>query len=384
VRNFGDWTDTSGSDDFGGVAFAANSRYGWCLDSHMHHTHGNGIVTSRATALEAQAPAMDIYIGRNNVHHHKETCIVDKHGIRVIVSQNKLWHIRRSDSSSFGPALAVLNNDQAPAWPYSDNYWVLFNEIYDAQHGIATSLAPFLRQPFDLDQDGTVEDGEEIQAFLPGKTRLYAIGNIIHHIQCFETDCENLGHALRQGLRNPVEARYVNNTVFQCDKGFTMGFVEPYQFASAAIVNNLFYTEASQKTSDVSVGDSLSLGRLELDYNLHYESPATFLLTVQCGDGTYTSVADVKNETIFCECSNCTPMAGHFCQHSIEDDPSVADADGLNFHPQTGSPCIGAGTSDVAYSLFNTVFPVAQFGSIRHDFDGNSFLVADIPIGALK
>jgi hypothetical protein len=60
------------------------------------------------------------------------------------------------------------------------------------------------------------------------------------------------------------------------------------------------------------------------------------------------------------------------------------DASGLDFHPSSGSPCIAAGTDDFCYTLFNSVFPVAQFGSIRHDFDGNGFLLNDIPIGALK
>ncbi len=358
VRNFGNWR-SPGQNDIGGLEAAANSKDIWFLDSHVHHLHGNGILTSRNNACTKQVPARDVHIGGNHVHHTKENCIADKHGINVIVSQNKIYRTRDSDSSN-GLAVRVGNDDAVPAWPYSENYWVIFNEIYDVNYGVGAD--PVI-QPTPLGV----------------RARVYVVGNVFHHVWPHDIspppqgDPRDFGFVIRQGAR--VEGHYVNNTIYKCYKTLRLdclnsGDQNDVQDTICDFTNNVILSTIDTESNDyhLSVCRAASLDRLTLDYNLHNLN-VSFLLPSESG-AWYLSVAALRLGTPF----------GHL---SLEVPPLLYNPSKLQFYPLVMSPCRNAGTYSPVYDLFTTAFD-SRYPGIQHDINGNPIGAPNWPLGALS
>lgn len=334
VRNFGVWNDYAGTADYGGCLFAGNSRYGWLLDSHIHHIHGDATGMSRSNALSNQAPARNCYIGRNYVHHCKENGIDVKLCVDGIVSQNVVHTMRLSDSSN-GDAVPIHNNDATVDWPYSDNIWILFNKIYDAEFGIKHLNASLDVLPAAAD------------------SRSYLIGNLIFDIRAIRGMPGVWGAAIWKGPRTQV--RMINNTVFNCDQGIWVGLItptEPERCVTTIRDNIVVNLKERNKTlngldaAHIFVKPDSILPYTTIDHNLHWEDVgAVRFHIVHPGlvDGYYYTI-----ESLY--------AATGFGIGSMIADPQFVGEGSLDFHLQPGSPARNAGWPDAAFPTFTALF----------------------------
>ncbi len=114
-----------------GIMVGSYSNHAWIVDNHVHDT-GSDSFHSGHNGTDIQY----VYIGRNDFHHDKENAIDIKQVRDFVISQNKIYGYR--DSSSSG-ADAIRVNDEG----VQDNIWIIFNEIYDSDVGIAPYQAHF-------------------------------------------------------------------------------------------------------------------------------------------------------------------------------------------------------------------------------------------------
>ena len=370
IAEWGDWQAVT-TIDLGGVAFHINTKNGWVVDSHIHHVQSHGVTLSRTLALSQQAPPRDIYVCRNVIHHPKEYGVGIKHGVKVAVTQNKIWRVR-SSASSQGSCVAVLNHDRVQDWPYPDNVWIIWNECYDAQRGIHSSF----------DSSGITESSSI-------RSRMYAVTNLVHHILPYLARCESSYGVYGFGFNIDArtEAWVFNNTLFKCSKAIkqTAGAADDTlaQYSTTIVQNNVVldvpdcvncpdppYTAcAAPDDFHVWVSRNAFLDYFGMDYNLHYGN-IRFVVTGQSGTHK-TNVADVN------------VLHSWLNGSSIESDPLLTSTSALNFRPTSSSPCKNAGIDDTMFDEFNTVFGVLST-SIRKDLDGNVFTGTTVPIGAFK
>lgn len=343
VRNFGVWNDFSGPTDYAGCGFAGNSRYGWLLDSHLHHIHGDATGVTRANALSDQAPARNIYLGRNYLHHCKENGIDVKLCIDGVISQNVVHTIRLSESSQ-GDAITIHNDDATTTWPYSDNIWVLFNKIYDAEYGIT-------------------HKNRSDQLPAAADSRSYLIGNLLFDIRTIRGQGAQSSSAIFNGPR--TQDRVINNTIYNCDRGIWVGLSivdEPERCVT--VVRNNIIANLTERVKSLTGFDATHIvvqpdsidPYTTIDHNLHWEDVGEVRINIMrpgLQDANYSTI-----EALF--------AATGYGAGSMVADPMFVDVKGMNFHLQSGSPALGAGWPDDAYTIY-----FAQFGqSIDVHFDG--------------
>lgn len=356
VHDFGNWKGRDSNSDYIGTQFAVNARYGSCLDSVFDHIQGDGIALSRNNAQSAQAPSQDIYVGGNHVHHVKENCIDVKMSRRAIISQNR-FHTARLSNSSKGQLISILNNDHCDAWPYSDDIWVLYNDVSDGPFGVLCGPEVHLGR----DRSPRFTDA-----------RVYVVGNVFHHIQPFgATPSENYGYAVGQFAQ--VQARVVNNTFFRCANGISIGCVDESaaaanQNASLASVNNLFLESYRGGPSIISCRRGKVMPIIREFRNCVFW-PRVLL---DIGSRKFYSVDDFARE------SNPVGVAGTL----VQVDPGIANPASLDFRPMARSRITGDGAADSVSGEFSRRFPRSDgFPPINHDADGRPF-PSTPPIGA--
>ncbi|HUN82185.1 MAG TPA: Ig-like domain-containing protein, partial [Phycisphaerae bacterium] len=206
VRNFSQWDNFAGGQDYVGVVFGTNTQNCWALDCHLHHLHSTGVSVCRCNGTPNMTPPNHIYAGRNYVHNVKEQCIVFKNAVDCVCSQNVCHTVRVSDSS-VGTAIPILNNDGTADWPGSDEIWVLFNTVYDCERGVFHNLTA-----------GLLPGG----VLPPGRlSRSYVIGNTFFDIRAIRGSLNSFGMAVFNG--NFSQSRLINNLVRDCSEGFRLG-----------------------------------------------------------------------------------------------------------------------------------------------------------------
>jgi hypothetical protein len=148
-----------------------NLAYGNGIDSF--HSGHNGVNISH------------VYVGRNEFHHDKENAIDIKNVNDYVISQNKVYGYRESCSSN---ADAIRVNDEGP----QDNIWVIFNEVYDSNMGIAPYQADF--RPYiignviyDILGSGIKDNGNLNKGSIAVHNTLYDVGTGINQVK----DCSN-------------------------------------------------------------------------------------------------------------------------------------------------------------------------------------------------
>lgn len=355
IRNFSTWSDFSGTLDYSGVSFGANTRHGWVLDSHIHHLRGDGVGISRTNALSDQAPAQAIHIGRNYLHHFKENCVDVKLTADCILSQNVMHTVRASDSSS-GDAVEIQNADATAKYPASDNVWVIFNEICDAERGVHHASS-----------------GDPVT---PDVSRSYIVSNVFHDIRVIRGSPTSVGAAIHKGQL--AQSRIIGNTIYNCGHGIWLGLpllTEPEK--SSAVVRNNVIADLIDATigSPGTAGMHLllvphaTIPHTQIGHNLHWENAGPLRLNIAGpgnADGSLFSVDELR-------------AGSQFGIGSIQADPGFADASLRDFHLNAGSPCIGAGVMDEVYAVF-----AARYGlSIESYQDGTPLAPGRFDIGAL-
>jgi Big-like domain-containing protein len=346
VRNFGMWNDFSDSTDYVGCTFGANNRYGWLLDSHLHHIHGDATIMIRTDALSNQAPARDIYLGRNYLHHCKENGIDVKNCVNAVISQNVMHTFQLSDSSQ-GDAVTIHNGSATNAWPYSDNIWVLFNKIYDAENGITHKNQSGLLPPL-------------------ANSRAYVIGNVLFDIRAIRGDPLTNGVAIVNGPRS--QSHILNNTIFNSDQGIWLGLLSalPEPNLCVSSVRNNTIANLSERFKALTGGDGQHIWMTPwtiapftyIDHNLHWEDVGAVRINITGPggqDGSHSTIASLIAAT-------------GFGAASLVANPQFVNVNALDFHVQPGSPVLGAGVADSTIANYPGIFGA----SINFHFDGTA------------
>jgi hypothetical protein len=354
VRNFSQWDDFGGSTDYGGCGFQCNARYGWLLDSHIHHIHGDAAGASRANGLSNHAPARDIYIARNYLHNCRENGIDLKLCVGGILSQNTIHTVRQCDSA-LGEALTIHNNDANDTRPCSDNIWVIFNTIYDAENAIG----------HDNDQPGV---------FAVSPSRVYLIGNLLYDIRYFRAPSQFSGFAISTGIR--AQTWIINNVIYGCDYGLWLGraYLDEPELCVNVVRNNIIanLTERYKATTGedalhIHLSPEAVIATTTIENNLHWEDVGAVHFDIM-GPG--------QSDMHFYSVSQMVAQTG-LGAGSIIATPHFVDANLENFQVLPNSAALGGGVLDDSFATFTSLFG----GTINVHFDGTA---APIPpdIGA--
>ncbi len=119
IHHRGVW-DAPYENDTHAISCFTGGEKTWVVDNQLHHTGGDGIQVGGPKYL---------YIGRNEIHHNHENAVDVKMGSHVIFSQNTCY--------GYGPPTnpvgwVIRPNDEGAI----DNFWIIFNEVYDSRVGI--------------------------------------------------------------------------------------------------------------------------------------------------------------------------------------------------------------------------------------------------------
>ncbi|HUN80381.1 MAG TPA: Ig-like domain-containing protein [Phycisphaerae bacterium] len=354
VRNFADWTVFNGSTDYLGCGFGGNSRNCYLLDCHIHHTEGDAAAASRANALGNQSSARRVFVGRNYLHNCKESCFDYKNVVDSVFSEN-IGHTCRVSSSSLGEAVTIHNDDSTSLYPASDNIWVIFNTLYDAEMGI---------------------HHENLNSLLGGQSRSYMVGNLIFDIRNIRGNPAVTGLGISKGQL--AQSRIIGNTIYNCDQGIWLGLstlTEP-DLCTQVVRNNMI-VDLTQRSLNSTGNDAMHifvvpptiLPFTTIDHNLHFQSQGRVRFTiVKPGliDVDYYTVEDLVAQT---------GLGGG----SMIADPKFSAQSSGDFHLASDSPALSAGNTDDAYGMFQS-----DFGSpIDVYLDGSKQTEGSIDIGAL-
>lgn len=357
ARNLGEWNNPSGSTDYLGPHFGANTRHVWLLDSHLHHLGSHAAAFTRTNALSDQAPCRNGYAGRCYMHHCKESAFIFKHARDSILSQSILHTSRDSDSGP-GDGVAIHSNDSNANWPASDNIWVLFNEVYDTERGI----------------DHTSPPSMPVGTF----GRSYIIGNVVHDVY----DAGDLSYTNGSGISHSklTQVRIINNTIYSCDQGIwwgTSGLTEPGRCTT--VVRNNLIANLSEKYLQTNGVDGLHFNVTPdsiipfpysvVDHNLHWEDVGNvrFMIVAPFGVTRYFFLLP--------DMFLVTGLGGD----SLQTPPLLSNPADHSYFLTGASPCVNAGVLDDAYTTFQLTFG----RSIRFYQDGTAFTPGQVNIGAL-
>jgi hypothetical protein len=354
VRNFSQWNDYSGTQDYIGVLFGPNTHNCWLLDSHLHHIRADAVSVCRCNGSPNMTPARNIYIGRNYLHNCKENAVDFKNGVDCVCSQN-VCHTFRASYSSNGEAIPVHNDDATLTWPASDDIWVIFNTIYDCERGVYH------------ENWGTLP--------LTKQARSYIVGNTFFDIRTINGSSYSTGIAVFKGQY--AQTRIVNNLVRDCSEGFRLGvsgLLSPLQCTQ--VVRNNIISELSALGPGQHSGCDFYLLPYEIwpystiENNLYFQSNRTLRFCVSFAGGieqNYWFVSSLQAST-------------PFGRNSIQADPLFSNASAFDFHLKAGSPAIGTGVRDESYDLFYSQFGLSldyyQDGTVR---SGTSFDMGPLP-----
>ncbi|UCE38924.1 MAG: right-handed parallel beta-helix repeat-containing protein, partial [Thermoplasmata archaeon] len=136
IYNAGDWQlpPEFGDSDGQGIGVDPQAEHVWILDNEIYYCSGNAVQINGGNDAPVDSPNY-IYIGRNRVHHNRQSGLWTKGANDVIFSENILWGHRSTSAGGWGHGGGI-------GWQYYPRrVWVLFNHVYDNSKGIATGSA---------------------------------------------------------------------------------------------------------------------------------------------------------------------------------------------------------------------------------------------------
>ena len=330
IHDNGNWL-ANYDEDHHAVGVGRNADHIWVVDNEMYHNSGDGIQIN-ARMLGTMPATHHIYIGRNLMHHNKQYGATIKFAVDVVISQNTMYSHRPSDSS----------NGCGISWNYGpERVWMLFNHIYDSDHGIKTSTAS---------GPGGWGPGQDV----------YIIGNLIHDIHRSPPgpytpsgydDPNNpwkYGIALRFSDEQAITTKHViGNTIYDADAGI----VSPRGFGSIRIANNIFSGIVEQ---DIFLDIPQAAGASSIQTTLFDN-----LARIRWGTNTTYDLASFRIAH---------PGLGLGC---LEGEARFRDPAQADFHLLAGSPAVDNGAADAVYDTF-----LSQYGiDIRVNIEGMSIPV---------
>ncbi|MBP7569185.1 MAG: right-handed parallel beta-helix repeat-containing protein [Acidobacteria bacterium] len=237
IHDNGQWQGSSEVDIHGVTGAGPLSRI-WVLENEMYHHGGDSVQFGH----NQRNSIVDVYVGRNVMHHDRENAVDLKEVSNSVVSENTMYGYRAT-SSSEGAAIVIHYCPLEAS--------IVNNLIYDSQVGISTS---------------------SLNSTCSGKAVTNRIvGNVIHGI---------LGHGL-QGWGTGKVTQIVNNTF--CDIGGSG--IDLTNAASGSLIENNLFSGISgsdvEATGGASQRNNLADGRNPVfvnagagDYRLEASSPA--------------------------------------------------------------------------------------------------------------
>jgi len=254
IHDLGDYSPDVSENDYHGVLPDLYSDRVWILNNHIYHMGGDSVQVGRAQT-DLASYSSHIYIGGNDFHENHEDAIDIKKSNDVIVSGNKLH-----DFPKVG-ALVVVHD-------HPDNVWIINNEMYNSQVGVASVSASNVWTVNNLIRDVNHTPGT---SFSPNDA--YQHGAAVHY----------------RGTNGGI----VNNTFVRTDFGVELAAGPgPY-----SVVGNIFANRAEADAWDVLAPSSSVTSVSDLDYNLFTAAK------INWSSGTNSSLA--ATQTNSGECLNC-------------------------------------------------------------------------------
>jgi hypothetical protein len=281
IHDLGQW-NTNENADFHGIKPRYYCHYIWILQNQIYRCQGDSVQTGEANGTDFPRY---VYIGGNKMSQNKENGVDIKHGLDIVVSQNKIFGMDAyGDSAGEG----IIIHDS------SDNVWVIANTIYQCKLGIVDT----------------------------GGTNCWFLGNLIYNIDG-STDPNSLyGLGAAIHFRGTSSGGAVGNTIYNCDKGMQLAAGSNY-----FVVNNIFSKRSDPSSYDIMASSSLVN---TIDYCL-FNGPNDDGGRILWGSNSYSSVSAFRSGSN--QCVNC-PNEGS---------PLFSNP-GYDFSLKPGSPAIDHGT----------------------------------------
>jgi hypothetical protein len=229
IPDLGDHAPDVPENDYHGVHPDLYSDRIWILENQIYHMGGDSVQIGRAQT-DSDTYSSHIYVGKNNFHDNHEDTIDIKKANDVIISENKLH-----DLPEVG-ALVVVHD-------HPDNVWILNNEMYHSNVGVASVSA----------------------------SNVWTINNLIRDINHNQDETFSPNDAYQHGAAvhyRGTNGGIVNNTFVRTDFGIELAAGPgPY-----SIVGNIFADRSESDAWDVLAPSSSITSISELDYNIFTSS----------------------------------------------------------------------------------------------------------------
>ena len=308
--------------DVHGIGVSDHVNHLWVLDNQLYRNSGDGIQINAAIAQHA-ASTHHIYVGRNVSHHNKQAGYWVKQATDVIFSQNTSYGHRPSNSSM----------GQCIGGQYAPDYaWFLYNHLYDCEFGVAI-----------------MSDENEV-------SHMFVIGNLIHNIHRTVSDnpADDPWGPAGVFMSGGNERHIVNNTIWDVDAGVNIATWVGSLDLSNNIIGNVTLPGASHLL--------LAFDTLGANTSLHHD--------LLFGDARINT----GNGQVHLTAGQLTQM------QSTSSDPRFVNAAGGDFHLQSSSPAVGAGSPNSAYATFQQRYGL----SIAVDIDGTPRPATAYALGAYE
>lgn len=301
-----------GGTDVHGVLVGGYAQNVWIVDNEIHHNDGDSVQVNACggSCCKNDEWSRYIYIARNHLYADRENAVDFKDSEDVIVSQNRIhgYTIQDRVYGSNPAPRPIFGSDGTAILPANEGgrmTWILFNEIYDSEHGLR------------MDDECVV-----------GNARV--VGNLFHSIY---------GDAVLTW--RTMNLWLVNNTFHDIAQGFvTSRGWAPVHDSQYVIVNNVFSKMHGNSDGDrnfLDLGSDTAAAAAELSNNLFYD-----------GSGFYWG------STLFPDLASF--QATGACADCLAADPEFNDAATGDFAPGPASRLIDAGKSHPVYTQFSDLY----------------------------
>lgn len=309
IHDCGDW-DSASENDMHALGTGGTGHDTWYLWNTVYYMGGDGCGNSH----DGNHGSYNLFVGGNTIHDCRENCIDLKEIHDVIISENDLYNITPTDSSSDGAAIVLHYGPTTDQGPY--NVWVIANHIHDCNMGIAYSDC---------------------------QTDLYVVGNVIH-------DCD--GYAVNPSRGGGYYYVY-HNTIYNCGAGISQ---DSSSTINALEVHGNIVSLVNTSGRHLEVYSSTVAANTNASHECYYQNGGNVYIAWGSGSVNYSTVA--------------AWIAGTSDgDNSIQQDPKFVNAAGDNFALQSDSPCINAGYD---MSTIEDIFAANWSTSLLKDIAGTA------------
>ncbi len=293
VHDMGTLTSPSDEDRHGFVVGHHANRV-WIVDNEIFNCSGSGLqVNSGFLDSTGDRPAHHIYVGRNHVHHVRQSGLTVKKARDVIFSQNEV-HDVIDTSWSTAKGLAYQYG------PY--NLWFIYNHLYNTTWGI----------------NGPSNDGG------PGGN-VYFIGNVIH-------DCD-MGMTF---WNNGQLAHIAANTLYNLGSG-----IRYENGTGMRLTGNILAGMSGGPHIEISGGSGATAANSTSRYDLFHQPGGS--ISILWGGRTYSTIPLFR-------------AGSGTGDNNLEADPRFVNAAARDLHLRPDSPAVNAGTIPDVYGTFRSLY----------------------------